>query len=99
MSLNHLGWNSRLEQSFEVHRREGLSPARVVREDRGRYRVHDGAEHAAEVSGRFRHETVNRADFPAVGDWVVVRAAEGDGPLTIIAVLPRGSVFIRHAVG
>jgi len=99
MSLIHLGFSSRLEQQFEPFRLEGLRPARVVREDRGRYRVHDGAERAAEVSGRFRHETTNRADYPAVGDWVAVRSPEGAGAATITAVLPRSTVFIRHAVG
>ena len=99
MSLTHLGWNTRLEQLFESHRLEGLTPARVVREDRGRYRVHDGAERPAEVSGRFRHEVQSRTDYPAVGDWVAVRAPENDGPLTITAVLPRHSAFMRHAVG
>jgi ribosome biogenesis GTPase len=70
-----------------------------VREDRDRYRVHDGAERAAEIAGRFRHDARSRADYPAVGDWVAVRVPEGDGPLTIVAVLPRSSAFIRHAVG
>ncbi len=99
MLLTHLGWNERLEQQFEPHRHDSLSPARVVREDRGRYRINDGEERSAEVSGRFRHETHDRTLFPAVGDWVAVRLAEGDGPTTIVAVLPRGSVFVRRAVG
>ncbi len=99
MNLTHLGWNSRLEQRFEPHRLDGLAPARVVREDRDRYRVNDGAERPAEVSGRFRHEAQSRTDYPAVGDWVAVRSSDADGPVTIVAVLPRSSTFIRHAVG
>jgi ribosome biogenesis GTPase len=48
------------------------SHARIVEEQRGKYRVtdHDGW---VEVSGRFRHEAASAADFPAVGDWVRVR--------------------------
>jgi ribosome biogenesis GTPase / thiamine phosphate phosphatase len=99
MNLTQLGWNQRFDQQFESHRAQGLDPARVVREDLGRYRVHNGAERMAEVSGRFRHEARSRADYPAVGDWVAVRAGDGDGPLTIVAVLPRSSAFIRHDVG
>ena len=99
MHPNFLGWNDVREQQFETHRSNGLIPARIVREDRGRYRINDGEERSAEVSGRFRHETHDRTEFPAVGDWVAVRAAEGDGPTTIVAVLPRGSVFVRRAVG
>ena len=99
MTLKDLGWNDRLELQFEPHRNAGLRPARVLREDRGRYRVHDGEERSAEVSGRFRHDVADRTDFPAVGDWVAVRAPEGDGPCTVAAVLPRASVFVRRAVG
>jgi ribosome biogenesis GTPase len=99
MDLRLLGWNDRLERAFEPHRNEGSIPARVVREDRGRYRVNDGEEGAAEVAGRFRHEAADRTAFPAVGDWVAVRGGGGDGARTIVAVLPRTSVFLRHAVG
>ena len=100
MSLNHLGWNQRLEQQFQPHLESGLVPGRVAREDLGRYRVlTDTGEHAAEITGRLRHEALSRVDFPAVGDWVATRPADGDGPLTIVAVLPRTSVFVRKMVG
>jgi len=48
------------------------SVARVVEEQRGKYRV-TGCDGWVEVSGRFRHEAPSAADFPAVGDWVEVR--------------------------
>ena len=40
-------------------------------------------------------ETVAAGDFPAVGDWVAARPPEGDGQTTIVAVLPRRTVFSR----
>jgi ribosome biogenesis GTPase len=98
MSLEIWGWNARLEQSFASHRNRGLAPARITRQDRDRYEVAgaEGGLGAAVVSGRFRHEAVSAAAFPAVGDWVGV--APGD-PSVIHVVLPRTSVFSRRAPG
>ena len=50
MSLEHLGWNARLESLFALHRSSGLEPARVAREDRDRYRILDaGGERVLNV--------------------------------------------------
>ena len=69
-----------------------LVPARVAMQHRGGYVLYGAhGEIAAVVSGRFRHETRAPADFPAVGDWVLVR----DG--VIHAVLPRRTSFSRKA--
>ncbi len=96
MSLEQLGWDSEYEHQFTSHREAGLVPARVAREDRERYLVlHEGGESPAEIAGRMRHEARTRADYPAVGDWVGIRVAGGDGAATIAAVLPRRSVFAR----
>lgn len=103
MTLERLGWNERLAGEFAALAAEGATPARVVREDRERYRIDAGsghaAEHAAEIAGRLRHAARTRMDYPAVGDWVAARAPGGDGPWTILAVLPRSSVFVRQAAG
>lgn len=98
MPRANLGWNDRLESHFTVHREAGLVPARVAREDRGRYLLLEGSgERPGELAGRFRHEARTRADLPAVGDWVAVRA-EGS-PAVIVAVLPRTSAFTRKVAG
>ncbi len=100
MSLEHLGWNERLEQCFVSHRSRGREPARVSREERDRYLVLGAAgEHEAVGSGRLRREGEDGAALPAVGDWVALRPARGDGPRVITAVLPRASVFVRKAAG
>ena len=100
MLLDTLGWNSVFESSFIPFRQQGLDPARVVREDRARFRVLGAfGERGAEVTGRFRHEARVRADYPAVGDWVAVRAPEGSAEATIHGVLPRISAFARKGAG
>ena len=75
-------------------------PARVALEHTHIYRVltADG-EWLARVSGRLRHEAAQRADFPAVGDWVARRAAGDRRRRADPAVLPRSSRFSRRAAG
>jgi ribosome biogenesis GTPase len=71
-----------------------------VLEHKNLFRVYtkDG-EVAAEISGKLRHEAVNRRDLPAVGDWVVTRARPEGGRVTIHAVLPRRTCFLRKTAG
>jgi ribosome biogenesis GTPase / thiamine phosphate phosphatase len=98
MPLRRLGWNQTLEDSFHPCREQGLVPARVAREDRGRYLLLDGRrECPAVLAGRLRHEARCRADLPAVGDWVAARTDAATA--TIVAVLPRTGAFVRKAAG
>jgi ribosome biogenesis GTPase / thiamine phosphate phosphatase len=66
------GWNDFFERQIGQEERTGLQWARVVEEQRGLYRVAGDVDGWVEVSGRFRHEAVHSADYPAVGDWVGV---------------------------
>ena len=104
--LERLGWNAFFEQQLpqlgsDVHTQ--LLWARVVEEQRGLYRIAGDAEGWAEVSGRFRHEARTPADFPAVGDWVGVRAPgspDSPGSRAIIHLrLERRSTISRAAAG
>ena len=100
MTLEDLGWTSAFAQAFEAHRADGVAPARVSLEHTHIYRVIEPeGERLARVSGRLRHAATGRADFPAVGDWVVVEAAPGGGDARIRAVLPRATHFSRRAAG
>jgi ribosome biogenesis GTPase len=99
MSLHHLGWNSRIEDAFTPYRQHGFEPARVAREDRLRYLLLDEhGERAGELAGRLRHEARSRAELPAVGDWVALRAGAAS-PGVIAAVLPRISALVRKVAG
>ena len=57
------------------------------------------AERLARVAGRLRHDAAHRADFPAVGDWVVLEAGDAGSDARIRAVLPRATHFSRRAAG
>jgi len=100
MNLSDLGWDPFFEEGFEQLGDRDLSPARVGREDRGLYTLYfDRTEAVAEVSGRFRHETDSKEDFPGVGDWVAASLRADENKATIHAVLPRKSGFVRKAAG
>ena len=100
LDLTALGWSARLEELFAPHAAAGLLPARVILEHTHIYRVcaADG-EILARVAGRLRHRAAERADYPAVGDWVAIDPDPHDGDARIHAILPRTSRFSRRAAG
>src|SRR5215207_7557052 len=75
-------------------------PARVIAEHRERYVVaaEDG-EHSAVLAGRARHVVSAREDLPAVGDWVGISHASGNGTAVVKFVIPRRSAFVRKTAG
>ena len=99
--LNDLGWTDALATVFAPYAADGLVPARVSVAYGATFRVvtEDG-EYLADSTGRMRHEAQGRRDLPAVGDWVAVKPTTAvGGRATIQAILPRKSVFSRHAAG
>ena len=75
----------------------------MIQEHKEAYFVHSAAGNIwAEISGKMRHEGAVRADFPAVGDWVILRGLEHvqekgtEGPVQISRILPRRTVLSRR---
>jgi ribosome biogenesis GTPase len=100
MLLEDLGWTLRFAEAFAPYAAQGYLPARVSLEHTHIYRVRTADDELlARVSGRLRHDASGRADFPAVGDWVVLELPETDGDARIRAVLPRATRFSRRAAG
>jgi ribosome biogenesis GTPase len=86
-SLARFGWTVERESEFQQYREQGLVPARVAVEHRSAYVLYaEDGELRAELAGRLRHG----GEAPSVGDWTAVRP-----PATIVAVLPRRTVFSR----
>jgi ribosome biogenesis GTPase len=98
--LRRLGWNDFFAAHFYEHAQQGYLAGRIALEYNRFYRVMtvDG-EIMAETSGRLRHEAVNRADLPAVGDWVALQMLKQENKAVIHAVLPRRSKFARKIKG
>jgi ribosome biogenesis GTPase len=93
-TLAALGWTDELEAAFTTHSERGFEPARVVAEHRGGYYVRSTlGDRLAHARGKLRDDEI-WGGMPAVGDWVAVCDAPGDGA-AIEAVLPRRTKFSR----
>lgn len=100
LSLDELGWDLAWQRSFEPFAQSAFFPGRICIEHKELYHYYaDGMEGSAEVSGRLRHSALSRADFPAVGDWVVLSRALGGSQAVIHAILPRKNKFSRKCAG
>jgi ribosome biogenesis GTPase len=93
-TLAALGWTDDLEAAFTPYVERGFIPARVVAEHRGGYYVRSElGDRLAQARGRLRDDEL-WGGMPAVGDWVVVCDAPGDG-FAIEALLPRRTKVSR----
>jgi len=98
--LTTFGWCEFFETNSRSYAGNGYSFGRVALEHKGFFRVYtqDG-EVLGKISGKLRHDVVNRSDLPAVGDWVVIRSRPEHGKVVIHAVLPRRTSFVRKIAG
>jgi ribosome biogenesis GTPase len=100
VDLTSFGWSEFFETNFRSYERQGYACGRVALEHKNFFRVYtQHGEVQAELSGKLRHEAVNRRDLPAVGDWVVIRSRPEGGRVMIHAVLPRRTSFARKIAG
>lgn len=95
--LDPFGWTAAIASAFMPFATAGLSPARVLAEDRGSYLVaRANGESRAQVGGRFRFDAGDDpAAFPAVGDWVALDAPGG----IVQGLVPRRTAIVRLAPG
>jgi ribosome biogenesis GTPase len=101
VNLSNFGLTETIKSDFEaLKNRDNLILGRVALEHKRMYRVWtEHGEILCEVSGKFSFETINREDYPAVGDWVVLKPRLDEGKGTIYSILPRKSKFSRKAAG
>jgi ribosome biogenesis GTPase len=100
-SLLDLGWSDFFAAQLpESEANAEVAVARVAEENREMYRLlSESGEFWAEVRGKFRHEVKTRADWPAVGDWVLASTRKEEGRATVRRVLDRKSKFSRKIAG
>jgi len=95
VDLKSLGWNDRLDALFTHYRGRGLTPARIVRADRGAFPTLPDPGRAAVPAGVL--DADGDPGPPAVGDWVALDLAGG---LPVIrAILPRTGCLARRRPG
>ena len=99
IELTEYGWDSAFDAQFASYAKDGLAPARVIRQLRDLSTLMTArGDLPGVVSGRFRHAARGPADYPAAGDWAAVNVFPG-GQVLIEALLPRRSAFTRKAAG
>ncbi|HEY9853836.1 MAG TPA: ribosome small subunit-dependent GTPase A [Leptolyngbyaceae cyanobacterium] len=100
MNLDNLGWNSFFAQNFNKYLSQGYTVGRVVQQQKNTYILYSElGEISAEISGKMRYRASLRADFPAVGDWVVIGDLNSQQKATIYDILPRKSKVSRKIAG
>ncbi|HPS57363.1 MAG TPA: ribosome small subunit-dependent GTPase A [Spirochaetota bacterium] len=98
MTLEGMGWNSFFAESFAPFSGSGLIPARIVSREGNIYSVETAAGRIeAPVAGHFSYIAAGQVDYPAAGDWVLIR--ETSGVHVIERVLERKSRFSRRTAG
>jgi ribosome biogenesis GTPase len=99
-NLLTLGWNETFQQQLESGHHPQVLPARITREDLGRYTVHTGDRiSSAQLSGSFLNKVESSEDQPTVGDWVLLDPQERTEGYLIKSVLERTSLFSRQSSG
>ncbi len=100
MSITLWGWNAYFEAFWSGGEWKNAERARVISQQRKFWRVAgDFGECSAEASGKLRLAADEGADWPAVGDWVVVEVHGAGTTAMIQEVLPRRSKFVRKMTG
>jgi ribosome biogenesis GTPase len=95
MDLKTLGYDSFFAEKFKPFEGEFV-PARITGRQANLYTaLAECGELRGKVSGKLRYECANGASFPAVGDWVAIKANADTGQMTIHALLPRKTKFER----
>ena len=99
MNLESLGYTESLENYRKENNLTSFEVGRVAVEHKERYIVKTAAQEIeAEITGNLRFSAQERADFPAVGDWVALSVYD-DSLALIHHVFPRKSILQRQAVG
>jgi ribosome biogenesis GTPase / thiamine phosphate phosphatase len=99
IDMENLGLSPRFITESTLY--TSLYVGRVISQYKDLYKVvTENGELTAEISGKLRFEAQTLADFPAVGDFVMLDRKEDTGGNAIIhQILTRKSAFIRKAAG
>lgn len=99
MTIEDLGYNSKLEKYRKELNLDSFEIGRVISEHKNRYVVKTkNTEYDSELIGNLRFTAESKYDLPAVGDWVAISEYDENKAL-IHSVYPRHSILERKAVG
>jgi ribosome biogenesis GTPase len=89
IKLEDLGYDDFFDSQWKLLNLTNSSVARVIAEHKEAYKVKNSdGEYIAKITGRQMFNAVQRADYPAVGDWVAITKLD-DQRAVILNILPR----------
>src|SRR6266545_768303 len=96
LDLHSIGWDAERADAFAPYRGDQLTPGLVARVDRGVCEVltEAGPTRASVAGDVLADAAADPLAMPCTGDWVALRDWP-DGRITVAAVLPRRSAFVR----
>lgn len=98
MILEKWGWNDFYKDLNKSYAGQELIPGRIIKESRQIYQViTESGLYTSRVSGHYMYIAINKADYPTIGDWVLLRKAEDQA--VIEKLMPRKSAFSRKKAG
>lgn len=98
MKLEDIGWKSFFSNQCSGLINQGLVPGRVIYVKGPVYGVEtEDGKTEVPLSGHFQYTASGKADYPAVGDWVLLRGEPG--VFMLDRVLDRLSFFSRRDAG
>lgn len=99
-NLYDLGLTKEIQKEFDENYSDFFL-GRIVAGYRNSYKVMtESNEVMASVSGKMSYNAINRSDYPAVGDWVLLdRDSNDKGDAIIHGILTRKSMFSRKVAG
>lgn len=103
MNLKTLGFNTFFIKQWESLKEEKYQNkiiGRIILEHKNSYRVlTEQGEWLATISGSYAFQSFSRADYPAVGDFVLVEQMPGEERAIIHHLFDRSSKFVRKIAG
>ena len=98
--LENLGFNENFYNDSQKFISQGFLIGRIIEEYKEIYKVRTELfEMSAEISGKFMFNAECRADYPAVGDWVVISTYDQNSKAIIHDILPRQTMLARKFAG
>ena len=99
-NLEDFGWSPFFQKHFQNLNIPDTVPARIASQSKNSWQVY--SEYGiltAEIAGKMLYKDSEENNFPAVGDWVVIKPLVGEKKALIYATLPRKSKFSRKVAG
>lgn len=99
-AIEKLGFDKWLQDHFDSERLAEFEIARVIAVHKDRYAITGGAEEVpAELVGKLLFSAASPVDYPAVGDWVLVKYYDENTFAVIHEIIQRKSLLKRKTPG